>query len=49
MTHVLVVGSGVAGLTAAIEASGHVDVTLVTNDTREFERVAGLRLENWAT
>lgn len=30
MTHVLVVGSGVAGLTAAIEASGHVDVTLVT-------------------
>jgi tRNA(fMet)-specific endonuclease VapC len=27
----------------------HLDVTLVTNDTREFERVAGLRLENWAT
>ena len=24
------------------------DCTLVTNNTREFERVAGLRLENWA-
>ena len=24
------------------------DRTLVTNNTREFERVAGLRLENWA-
>lgn len=23
------------------------DMTLVTNNTREFERVAGLRLENW--
>lgn len=23
------------------------DATLVTNNTREFERVAGLRLENW--
>jgi tRNA(fMet)-specific endonuclease VapC len=23
------------------------DCTLVTNNTREFERVAGLRLENW--
>lgn len=23
--------------------------TLVTNNTREFERVAGLKLENWAT
>ena len=23
--------------------------TLVTNNTREFERVAGLRLENWAS
>ncbi|MFM2349016.1 MAG: hypothetical protein RL654_3769 [Pseudomonadota bacterium] len=22
--------------------------TLVTNNTREFERVPGLRLENWA-
>lgn len=26
----------------------HLGVTLVTNNTREFERVAGLRLENWA-
>jgi tRNA(fMet)-specific endonuclease VapC len=25
------------------------DCTLVTNNTREFERVTGLRLENWAT
>lgn len=25
------------------------DCTLVTNNTREFERVAGLRLENWAS
>lgn len=24
------------------------DLTLVTNNTREFERVQGLRLENWA-
>ena len=24
------------------------DRRLVTNNTREFERVAGLRLENWA-
>ena len=24
------------------------DAILVTNNTREFERVAGLRLENWA-
>jgi tRNA(fMet)-specific endonuclease VapC len=23
------------------------DMTLVTNNTREFERIAGLRLENW--
>ena len=25
-----------------------MDITLVTNNTREFERVEGLRLENWA-
>lgn len=25
------------------------DLVLVTNNTREFERVAGLKLENWAT
>ena len=25
-----------------------LDVTLVTNNTREFERVPGLRLQNWA-
>lgn len=25
-----------------------LDATLVTNNTREFERVTGLRLENWA-
>lgn len=25
-----------------------LDVTLVTNNTREFSRVPGLRLENWA-
>jgi tRNA(fMet)-specific endonuclease VapC len=25
-----------------------LDATLVTNNTREFSRVAGLRLENWA-
>ena len=24
-----------------------VDATLVTHNTREFERVPGLRLENW--
>ena len=24
------------------------DATLVTNNTREFQRIAGLRLENWA-
>ena len=31
--------------------AGHaksLDFTLVTNNTREFERVAGLKLENWA-
>lgn len=26
----------------------HLGITLVTNNTREFERVTGLRLENWA-
>jgi predicted nucleic acid-binding protein len=26
-----------------------LDATLVTNDTREFERVDGLRLANWKT
>ena len=25
-----------------------LDLTLVTNDQREFKRVTGLRLENWA-
>lgn len=25
-----------------------LDITLVTNNTREFERVEGLKLENWA-
>lgn len=25
-----------------------IDATLVTNNTREFERVIGLKLENWA-
>lgn len=25
-----------------------MDATIVTNNTREFERVEGLRLENWA-
>lgn len=25
------------------------DLTLVTNNTREFERVVGLKLENWVT
>jgi tRNA(fMet)-specific endonuclease VapC len=24
-----------------------MDMTLVTNNTREFERIEGLRLENW--
>jgi len=24
-----------------------LDMTLVTNNTREFERIAGLHLENW--
>ena len=26
-----------------------LDVTLVTNNTKEFSRVPGLKLENWAT
>lgn len=26
-----------------------IDATLVTNNTSEFRRVAGIRLENWAT
>lgn len=26
----------------------HLGLTLVTNNTREFGRVAGLRIENWA-
>ncbi|GAB1392885.1 type II toxin-antitoxin system VapC family toxin [Rhodocyclaceae bacterium] len=26
----------------------HLGITMVTNNTREFERVTGLRLENWA-
>ena len=26
-----------------------LDVTLVTNNLREFKRVPGLRLENWTT
>ncbi len=31
--------------------AGHaraLDCTIVTNNTKEFERVGGLRLENWA-
>jgi len=24
-----------------------LDVTMVTNNTREFERIEGLKLENW--
>jgi tRNA(fMet)-specific endonuclease VapC len=31
--------------------AGHamdLNLTLVTNNTREFERVEGLKLENWA-
>ncbi len=31
--------------------AGHamdMDLTLVTNNTREFERIKGLKLENWA-
>lgn len=35
---------------ALIAAHAHaLGVTLVSNNTREFERVPGLRVENWAT
>lgn len=38
---------GVMDLLIASQALAE-DLTLVTNNTREFERVQGLRLENWA-
>ena len=34
------------GLLIAYHALGE-EMTLVTNDTREFERIEGLKLENW--
>jgi hypothetical protein len=30
-----------------ISASYELDMILLTNNTREFERVQGLKLENW--
>ena len=26
----------------------HLGITLITNNTKEFERVPGLKIENWA-
>jgi len=37
---------GEMDLLIAAQALGE-DLTLVTNNTREFERIEGLRLENW--
>ena len=37
---------GEMDLLIASQALGE-DLTLVTNNTREFERIAGLKLENW--
>ena len=37
---------GEIDLLIASQALGE-DLTLVTNNTREFERIAGLKLENW--
>ena len=42
-------GTPIGPYDTLIAAHAHVlSVTLVSNNTREFERVPGLRLENWA-
>lgn len=42
-------GQGIGSLDTMIAAHAlSLDATLVTNNAREFERVPGLRLENWA-
>lgn len=41
-------GQSIGALDTMIAAHAlSLDTVLVTNNTREFERVAGLRLENW--
>ena len=41
-------GQAIGSLDTMIAAHAlSIDSVLVTNNTREFERVAGLRLENW--
>lgn len=43
-------GTPIGPYDALIAAHAHaLGVTLVTNNTREFERVPGLRIENWAS
>ena len=43
-------GTPIGPYDTLIAAHAHaLGVTLVTNNTREFERVPGLRVENWAT
>lgn len=42
-------GTPIGGMDTLIAAHAlALDAVLVTNNTREFERVPGLRLENWA-
>jgi tRNA(fMet)-specific endonuclease VapC len=42
-------GTPIGPYDAQIAAHAHaIGVTLVTNNTREFSRVPGLRLQNWA-
>ena len=41
-------GKLIGGMDMLITAHAlSLDLTLVTNNTREFQRVAGIRLENW--
>jgi len=43
-------GTPIGPLDMLIAAHGlALDVTVVTNNEREFKRVPGLRLENWTT
>jgi tRNA(fMet)-specific endonuclease VapC len=43
-------GTPIGPYDTLIAAHAHaLGVTLVTNNTREFERVPGLRVENWAS
>lgn len=41
-------GQPIGALSTMMPRARCLDAVLLTNNTREFERVAGLKLENWA-